>query len=242
MSAVKLKPMFKNRLLASLSTEVREQVAPHLETVSLKVRHRLEIANRKINDIYFIESGICSVVAAAADGRRQANVAIIGHEGISGLAVIMGADRTPYETFIQLEVKAQRLSADALRQLMRASTRLTEHLLHYAHVFYVQVAHTALANAHGKIEERLARWLLMVHDRLEGDEVALTHETLAVMLGVRRAGVTIALHVLESAALISTVRGTITILDRDGLHKLADGSYGAPELEYSRLFGAIKAD
>ena len=108
--------------------------------------------------------------------------------------------------------------------------------MRYAYVFAVQAGHTALANAHGKIEERLARWLLMAHDRLEGDDLHLTHELLSTMLGVRRAGITTALHELEKLALISTVRGCVTILDRSGLEQSANGLYGVPEAEFERLF------
>jgi CRP-like cAMP-binding protein len=108
-------------------------------------------------------------------------------------------------------------------------------LQRYAHAFAVQAAHTALANAQGKIEERLARWLLMAHDRTTGDSLHLTHEFLALMLGVRRAGVTTALHALESNALIENSRGSIVILDRAGLEASANGLYGVPEAEYERV-------
>jgi CRP-like cAMP-binding protein len=230
-------PASDNRLLASLPITDQEELAPHLETVTLKFRQRLETPNRKVNNVYFIESGLGSVIAAGVGGHRQAEVGIIGREGVSGLAVILGAERSPHETFMQVEGAGRRISTEALRQLMHARSSLAGHLQRYAHVFSVQAAHTALANAQGKIEERLARWLLMAHDRLDGDEVHLTHEFLAVMLGVRRAGVTTALRELESAALISTARSRITVVDRDGLQTTANGLYGVPEAEYARLFG-----
>src|SRR5262249_34467429 len=103
--------------------------------------------------------------------------------------------------------------------------------------FGVQCNYTALANAHGTIEERCSRWLLMSHDRLETDKLLLTHDFLALMLGVRRAGVTIALGHLEGRGLISTARGAVTVVDRDGLEESANGLYGAPEAEFERLFG-----
>src|SRR5215470_10180115 len=109
---------------------------------------------------------------------------------------------------------------------MEKCPRLRACLMRYAYVFAVQAGHTALDNAQGKIEERLARWLLMAHDRLEGDELHLTHEFLAIMLGVRRAGVTTALHQLEKSGLISTKRGCVAVVDRDGLEKGANGLYG----------------
>ena len=125
--------------------------------------------------------------------------------------------------------------ASLLRGLMEKSPALAAGLMRYAHVFAVQAGHTALANAQGKIEERLARWLLMAHDRLD-DELHLTHEFQSIMLGVRRAGVTTALHQLEKLALISTTRGCVTVLDRHGLEESANGLYGVPEAEFERLF------
>ena len=127
------------------------------------------------------------------------------------------------------------MSVDALRGVMEQSRSVSTCLFRYTQAFLVQVGHTALANARGNIEERLARWLLMAHDRLEGDELHLTHEFLSIMLGVRRAGVTSALHVLESAGFIATGRCSVTIVDRDGLVKSTNGLYGVPEAEFERL-------
>ena len=120
---------------------------------------------------------------------------------------------------------------------MEQSPTLLQCFLRYAHVFAVQSGYTALANARGNIEERLARWLLMTRDRVDDDEMVLTHEFIALMLGVRRAGVTSALQAFESKALIETARSSITVKDRDGLEEHANGLYGAPEAEFERLFG-----
>ena len=129
------------------------------------------------------------------------------------------------------------MTSDDLRQAMQTSPTLQPFLLRYAQAFMIQTAHTALANGRAKIHERLARWLLMAHDRIDGDQLALVHEFLALMLGVRREGVTIALQELEGEGLIRTTRGNITIVDRKGLEKTADGSYGVPEAEFDRLIG-----
>jgi len=110
-------------------------------------------------------------------------------------------------------------------------------LLRYGHSFVIQTAHTALANGRNKLLERLARWLLMAHDRVDGDDIHLTHEFLSIMLGVRRTGVTVALNQWARAGLVETKRGVITILDRGGLEEISNGSYGAPEAELRRLFG-----
>ena len=133
--------------------------------------------------------------------------------------------------------EGQRLRSDDLREAMQTSPTLQALLLRYGQALMVQTAQTALANGRAKIGERLARWLLMAHDRADGDELPLVHEFLALMLGVRREGVTLALQRLEGINLIGAKRGRITILDRKGLEECADGSYGVPEAEYERLFG-----
>lgn len=229
----------KNRILGGLEQHVRELIEPHLEEVRLKFRQPLEAAGRKTEYVYFVDDGLASVVAIASSGHRQAEVAVIGHEGLTGASVVLGAVRSPHDTFMQVEGHARRIEAPVLCGLIEQSGALSACLMRYVHVFAIQAAHTALANAQGKIEERLARWLLMAEDRLEGDELHLTHEFLSVMLGVRRAGVTTALHQLEEAGLISTSRACVTILDRCGLEKSANGLYGVPEAEFKRLFPAV---
>ena len=187
--------------------------------------------------MYFPDGGIASVVAVAGNERRQAEVAIVGREGMSGLAVIHGADRSPCDVFMQVEGAANCIAAQKLQEAIDQSITLLRCLLRYAHAFSIQAHYTALANARGNIGERLARWLLMARDRLDSDEMLLTHEFLALMLGVRRAGVTEALQAFESKALLETARGSLTIKDREGLEECANGLYGPPEAEYERLFG-----
>jgi CRP-like cAMP-binding protein len=237
MAAPRVSSAPKNRLLGSLARADQEMLVPHLEVATLKFRQRLEPAGRKIESVYFIDGGLASVVAIGGSERRQTEVAVVGREGMTGTAVILGVDRSPHETFMQVEGWGRRIKAVVLRDLMEKSRSLSARFMHYVHVFAVQASDTALANAQGKIEERLARWLLMAHDRLESDELHLTHEFLSVMLGVRRAGVTTALHQLEKSALISTSRACVTLRDRCGLEKIANGLYGKPEAEFERLFG-----
>jgi len=130
-----------------------------------------------------------------------------------------------------------RIGTDDLRRAVTASVSLQQHLLRYVQALTLQTAQTALANGCCKVEERLARWLLMCHDRVDGDGLSTTHEFLSVMLGVRRTGVTEMLKVFEDRGLISTQRGQVTVLDRVGLEGVAGDSYGVPEAEYSRLIG-----
>ncbi len=129
------------------------------------------------------------------------------------------------------------MDAGELRKAMQQSASLQGSLLKYVQVFMTQTAHTAIANARAKLEERLARWILMADDRLDGKSLPLTHEFLSLMLGVRRAGVTEALHALEAQSLIQPARGEIVVLNRKGIERRAGASYGVPEAEYRRLIG-----
>ena len=153
--------------------------------------------------------------------------------------VIMGTDRSANSTFVQVEGSARRIKASILRSAIQESSSLQHSFLAVVQCFIMQASHTALANGLAKIDQRMARWLLMAHDRMAGDELPLTHEFLAVMLGVRRAGVTTALQDLEAAGLISTKRKFIQIRDRSGLRELAGDIYGVPEAEQKRLTGWI---
>jgi CRP-like cAMP-binding protein len=196
----------------------------------------MEQPNRRIEAVYFMESGIASVVAVQPD-KTEIEVGLIGREGVSGIAVALGGDQSPHSTYIQVAGEAQRMTANELRKAMTASESLRGLLLKFAQVFMVQTAHTAIANARSHINERLARWILMAHDRTRDTTLPLTHEFLALMLGVRRAGVTEALQSLKRQKLIDTGRNKILLLNRKGLEQLAGSSYGVPEKEYRRLIG-----
>jgi CRP-like cAMP-binding protein len=231
-----------NRILGSLAHPERQLLEPHLKPVALKFRQHLETTHRRIDSVYFIDAGLASVVALGSPERRQTEIAVIGRDGMTGVAVILGVELSPHETFVQVEGHGRCVGASVLRDLMEKSPRLRACLMRYAHVFAVQTGHTALANAQGNIEERLARWLLMAHDRLDGDELYLTHELLSIMLCVRRAGITTALHQLERSGVISTTRGCVTVCDRKGLEESASGLYGVPEAEFERLFARAFVD
>lgn len=226
----------KNRLLKRLSNDDFRLLEPHLAAVDLPVRRQIETPHRRIEHLYFPDSGFASVVANGVKD-RCVEVGLIGREGVTGLAVIMGTDRSPNDTFMQAAGAGQRISASAVHHAMEQSPTLRRTLLNYGHAFVIQTAQTALSNGRSKIEQRLARWLCMAHDRCDGDDLTLTHEFLAVMLGVRRPGVTLALATLEETGVIKAKRGVITIVDRKRLEKSTDGAYGAPEAEFQRLFG-----
>jgi CRP-like cAMP-binding protein len=225
-----------NRALRCLSNTDLALIRPYLEPVELTFRKRLQSANRKIRRVYFPESGLGSVIAVSGGERRQVEVGVIGRDGMTGLAIVQGTDRAPCEIFMQIEGQGQCIAADDFGELLAQSASMHHCFRRCAHMFGVQTSCTALANAHGTVEERCSRWLLMSRDRIDSDELLLTHDFLALMLGVRRAGVTIALGHLEGRGLISTARGAITIVDRDGLEERANGLYGVPEAEFERLF------
>jgi CRP-like cAMP-binding protein len=225
----------KNKILAGLSHGDAVMLSPMLVDVDLPVRKQLEMRNRRIEHVYFLETGIASMVASGGTN-HSIEIGIIGSEGMTGLSILMATDRSPHETFMQAAGLGRRIATADLVQAMSQSAGLRDRLLQYGHTLFVQVGYTALSNGRYKLEERLARWLLMAHDRSSGGDVRLTHEFLAVMLGTRRPGITAALNELEKDSVIDSKRGAITILDRAALEETANGSYGAAEAEYERLF------
>ncbi len=225
-----------NRILSRLSKSDFALLESQLSAVDLPLRKQLEISRRPIEHVYFPDSGILSVVPNG-DDKRSIELGLIGREGMSGLAVVMGTDRSPHQTFVQSAGRGWRIRSDDLRAAIAKSAAVHQRFLLYAHAFLLQTGYTAMANGRSKIEDRLARWLLMAHDRTDGDTLSLTHEFLSVMLGVRRPGVTHALNLLERTGLIHASRGTITIVDREGLIESSNGAYGTPEAELNRLFG-----
>jgi CRP-like cAMP-binding protein len=224
-----------NRLLSSLSTKDFDLLEPDLTSVTLGLRKHLEKPNRRIEAVYFPESGIASVVAIQRG--KQVEVGLIGREGMTGLPIVLGNHRSPHSTYVQVAGKAMCIPSAALRKATEASLSLRNSFLKFVQAFGVQTTHTAISNAQSKIDTRLARWLLMAHDRVGDDNLPLTHEFLSLMLAVRRAGVTTALNALRKQGVISYNRGSITIHDRKGLEKTAGESYGIPEAEYRRLIG-----
>lgn len=229
-------PRSANKLLASLADGDFALLKPHLESVTLGLRKNLERPNRRIDAVYFPEAGFASVVAVQSSG-KEVEVGLIGREGMTGLPIVFGDNRSPHATYIQAPGAGQCMPANDLRKAFQTSPSLRDSLLKFAQAFGVQTSHTAVCNAQFKLDVRLARWLLMAHDRIGEDTLPLTHEFLALMLAVRRPGVTEALHALRKQGLISYGRGIITVGDRKGLERKAGAAYGVPEAEYRRLIG-----
>lgn len=223
-----------NRLLASLSQADAERLIPQLRPIEFKVRHIFFKAHQPIKTIVFPESGFASVVATSKTG-ESLEVGVIGSEGLVGVPVILGQERSPHESYAQIAGHGFQIESESLWAIMKQSWPLADVLLKFAYAFLVQVAHSALANGRFTIEERLARWLLMAHDRVDGDDIALTHEFLSMMLGVRRSGVTTALQSLERQQAVRAARGHILICDRPALERIAGACYGVPESELARV-------
>ena len=228
----------QNSLLKALSREDFALLQPHLEQVPLASNQVLIKVDRPISMVQFVESGVVSLVAVSGDG-KQIEIALIGREGLVGSPLLLGADRTPHEGRVQAAGSAYALSAEALRQACQAASQggldLQNLLLRYVQVLSVQLAYTALSNARYKLEQRLARWLLMCHDRVDGDVLPTTHRFLSLMLGVNRPGLTAAVASFERGGIIQTKRGNITICERGKLLALAGAVYGVPEAEHARL-------
>jgi CRP-like cAMP-binding protein len=228
-----------NLLLSLMSPDDLALLAPDLEKITLTRRQVLTAPGQQIEHVYFLEGGVASVVSNSADA-VMTEVGVFGREGLSSISVLLGSDRSPHETFLQVDgTSAYRIGVDRFRAAIAESPRLKDLLLRYVQTFLIQVANSVASNAHSRIEARLARWLLMCHDRIDGDDVHLTHEFMSMMVAAQRTGVTLTLHILEGAGIIQSQRARITILDRDKLEALAGDSYGQPEAEYRRLIGPM---
>jgi CRP-like cAMP-binding protein len=228
----------RNRLLARLPLEDFAAIASFLEPIKLSRDYELIQPNTKIKHVYFIESGMVSVVAEKADG-RSIEVGVYGREGFGPINVLLGSDQTPHHQYVQIGGAGHRLKTADLLELTEHRAQLRQLLLRFAHVFMTQTAQSALVNGSSDIEERLARWVLMCRDRLDSDVFPITHDFLSMMLGVRRSSVTEAIHMLEGEHLIKATRGNIRILDRERLLVTAGASYGVPEAEFRRLIGPL---
>lgn len=226
----------RNTLLRQLPSAAFDALLPNMEAVALPTKLKVVLPDTATSHVCFIESGLASIVATNTDD-EDIEVGHIGREGMAGGHVLLKTDRTPSKTFMQVAGTGIRIPVEALNTMTMNHPEANNLLLRYVHYAGLQLAHSALANARYKMHERLARWLLMCHDRVNDDNLPLTHEFLSLMLGVRRSGVTNELHIIEGMRVIRATRGNIHVLNRQGLEEIARGSYGIPEREYARLIG-----
>lgn len=224
-----------NKLLSLLPPIETEFIRQHLVPVTLTLGERLFEANDPIGHVFFFEGGLSSEIAGGRSG-KEIEVGCIGREGFSAVTIVLGVETTPHYAFMQCGGPALRIEVGRLREAMSRSIPLRDLLLKYAHVFMIQIAATALSDGRYNVQQRLARWILMSQDRI-GDELPLTHDFLALMLGVRRPSVTDALHKLEGDLAIKAERSMIRVTDRLKLETIAGQAYGIAEMEYVRHLG-----
>lgn len=229
-------PKPRNRLLAALMPEDLARLWPRLERVELEQRHILLKADEAITAVYFPETGWSSMLALLADG-RSAEVGLVGSEGMVGLPLLLGGSSSAIEGMIQAPGIMLRLGAEAFHQALEQSPALRRLLLRYALAFQGQVSQTAACNGNHALDQRLARWLLMAHDRAESDEFPMTQEFLAMMLCVHRPGVTVAARLFQQAGLIRYGQGQIAVTDREGLEAAACECYGTVRRQFDQLLG-----
>jgi CRP-like cAMP-binding protein len=227
-----------NRLLGLLLRRDCARLQPYLQPVQLKYRQSLYRANKPIEFVYFIETGVGSLVNTMANG-DAAEVGTIGNEGVVGLPLLLGDDGAPTSVYVQVPGAGLRMKAVLFKKELERSASMRAVMLRYAHAVFNQVAQSAACNHFHTLEQRCCRWLLMTHDRMHSDEFLLTQEFLAMMLGVQRTGVTAAAGALQRAGLIRYRRGAVTVLDRRGLQARSCECYGVSKREFDRLLGEV---
>lgn len=225
-----------NRLLGLLAARDYESLRPHLRRQPLEYRQSLYAADERIEFVYFIETGVGSLVNTMTNG-QAAEVGTIGNEGVVGLPLVFGDDRAPTSVYIQVPGEGLRIKAAVFRKALARSPTMQAVMLRYAHALFNQVAQSAACNHFHSLEQRCCRWLLMTRDRMDSDKFLLTQEFLAMMLGVQRPGVSIAAGGLQRAGLITYKRGAVAILDAAGLKDRSCECYGVSKKEFDRLLG-----
>ena len=203
----------RNSILSRLPAATFAKLKPKLRRVQLKRHEILQEAHRSIDHVYFIQRGM-AVLFARTKRDGEVGVSIIGRQGLVGVPVVLGSRRCPHRCLMEVSGEALQIASEDLRQAMDESPPLRQQLMIYVQAMIVQHAQTVLCNARHQLEERLTRWLLLAHDRLEDDTIPLTQDLLSTMLGVRRAGVTTALERLERDGAVRKKRGAVEIIDR----------------------------
>jgi CRP-like cAMP-binding protein len=227
-------PPNRNRILEALPADEYAQVRPHMDEVSLPMGEVIFELAEIISAIYFPLSGVISLVAPMEDG-SSVEVTTVGNEGLVGLPVFLGARSTTVRAVSQVPGRSLRMAADAFLEAVEDHSRLRGLVERYTQALFTQLAESAGCNRLHTNEERLARWLLMSHDRVGTDHFPITQEFLTQMLGVRRATVTVSAGILQRAGLITYSRGKVRILDRQGLEAASCECYGVMRAELDRL-------
>jgi CRP-like cAMP-binding protein len=229
-----------NQLLAALPAPEFQRWRPHLERVSLPLGQVLYESGATLEHVYFPTTAIVSLLYVMKNG-NSAEIAVVGREGMVGVALFMGGESTPSRAVVQSAGEGFRLRAQDMKDEFNRSGPVLHLLLRYTQALITQMAQTAVCNRHHSLDQQLCRWLLLSLDRLSGNELVMTQELIANMLGVRREGVTEGALKLQKAGLIRYVRGRITVLDRPGLERATCECYAVVKQEYDRLLPATLA-
>ena len=227
----------RNQLLASLPPESLARLLPKMRAVSLTTRETLVRPNTRIQSVWFVGSGWVSLMVTAFDDGAQAEVGLVGREGMVGTPLIHGTDTAFSEASAQAPGIALQMEAGAFRQALDDEPPLRSALLRYSEAAHAQTMQTAACNGRHDLEQRLARWLLMAHDRTDGNDLAVTQESMALMLCVYRPSVSIAATALQRAGVIRYRRGHITVLDRPALEAASCDCYTAVQRRFDQLLG-----
>jgi CRP-like cAMP-binding protein len=228
----------QNHLLAALSAADFARLSPHLELCPMQLGEALYESGGRLQHVYFPTTSIISLLYVMEDG-ASAEIAVVGNEGILGISLFMGGETTPSRAVVQSAGYGYKLRAQLLKNEFNRAGPVMHLLLRYTQALITQMAQTAVCNRHHSVEQQLCRWLLLSLDRLSGDELSMTQELIANMLGVRREGVTEAAGKLQKAGLIHYSRGRITVTDRPGLEKAVCECYGVVKKEFDRLLSDI---
>jgi CRP-like cAMP-binding protein len=229
-----------NHLLAVLPKMEWARIEPHLVEVDLPLGEVIYESGGQLEHVYFPTTSIISLLYVMEDG-ASAEIAIVGHEGIVGVSLFMGGETTPSRAIVQSAGRAWRLNARMLKDEFNRGGPMQRLLLRYTQALITQMAQTAVCNRHHSIDQQLCRWLLLSIDRLPSNELRMTQELIANMLGVRRSGVTAAALKLQNAGLIRYSHGHITVLDRPGLEVHVCECYAVVKREFDRLLPALQA-
>jgi CRP-like cAMP-binding protein len=230
----------ENRLIAALPPPEAGRWLPLLESVDMPLGSVLYESGGTLSHVYFPTTAIVSLLYVMENG-ASAEIAVVGNEGIVGVSLFMGGESTPSRAVVQSAGHGFRLKANVLKEEFSRAGPVLHLLLRYTQALITQMAQTAACNRHHTLDQQLCRWLLLSLDRLAGNDLVMTQELIANMLGVRREGVTEAALKLQSAGVIQYARGRITVLDRPGLEKLTCECYGVVKQEYDRLLPARQA-
>ena len=230
----------QNHLLSTLTAAERERLYPHMELATIALGQTLHTRGAPVEDVYFPTDSIVSLLHVMDDG-ASAEISVVGHEGVTGVGLCLGADASASQAVVQSAGYAYRLNGEVLRDEFRRNGNLHDRILRYSQALLAQIAQTAVCNRHHTVDQQLCRWVLLSLDRLPTNKLIMTQQLIANMLGVRREGVTEAAGKLQRLGVIRYSRGRIAVIDRPQLESLACECYAVVRREFDRLVAPSKS-